>query len=95
MMRSFNVACVVLALMLSPLASPADAQGKPARLLLTVVDQSGAVVPNATVTATPATDPTKTIGPVKSTEAGLATLEGLARAAERRQTSAPQSSREQ
>jgi hypothetical protein len=78
MMRSFTVACVVLALMLSPLASPADAQGKPARLLLTVVDQSGAVVPNATVTATPATDRAKTIGPVKSTDAGLATLEGLA-----------------
>lgn len=55
-----------------------DAQQRTAKLLLTVVDQTGAVIPNAVVTATRPDDPAKTvIGPVKSNEKGLATLEGL------------------
>ena len=49
-----------------------------AKLLLTVVDQTGAVIPNADVSVMRLDDPAKTlIGPVKSDEKGLATLDGL------------------
>ena len=49
-----------------------------ARLLLTVVDQSGGILPNAVVTAVRADDPAKAvIGPVKTDEKGQATLEKL------------------
>jgi hypothetical protein len=49
-----------------------------AKLLLTVVDQTGAVIPNAVVTVTRVDDPSpRVIGPVKSNDKGLATLEGL------------------
>ncbi len=59
----------------------AEAQAtRPGRLLVTVADPSGAVIPNATVTVTGQESATKgtPIAPVKTTEAGLATLEALA-----------------
>jgi hypothetical protein len=71
---------IILLLLVSALVpSRVQAQtGREARLLLTVVDQTGAVIPNAVVTVTRTDDPTKAvIGPVKSNEKGLATLEGL------------------
>lgn len=68
-----------LAVVVTSLApAPAYAQARAAKLLLTVVDQTGAVIPNATVSVTPAKEPATVVGPVKSTEAGLATIEGLA-----------------
>jgi hypothetical protein len=78
MTRCTRGVAAVLALVLVCTAADAAAQARPARLLLTVVDQTGAVIPNAIVTVSPATEPARVIGPVKSTEAGLATLEGLA-----------------
>src|SRR6478736_6770932 len=51
-----------------------------ARAIVTVVDQSGAVVPDATVTLVGVEDATKasTISPVKSSDKGIATIENLA-----------------
>ena len=49
-----------------------------ARLLLTVVDQTGAILPNAVVSAVRLDDPAKAvIGPVKTNDKGQATLEKL------------------
>lgn len=50
-----------------------------ARAIVTVVDQSGAVVPDATVTLVGVEDATKasTISPVKSSDKGIATIENL------------------
>ena len=65
------------------MVAPASAQTPPAqtaRLLVTVVDPTGGVIPGATVTIAGLEASTKaaTIAPVKSTEAGLATLDKLA-----------------
>ena len=60
---------------------PAFVTAQPARdakLLLTVVDQTGAIIPNAVVTAVRIDDPAKTVlGPVKTTDKGMATLTDL------------------
>jgi hypothetical protein len=80
-MTRFTIAlCGVLAGLLCSIGSQAYAQQpRPAKLLLTVVDQTGAVIPNAVVAVTRTDDPAKRVtGPVKSNDAGLATLEGLA-----------------
>ena len=75
MIRFIAACCTALALLCS---APAFAQTRQARLLVTVVDQTGAVIPNATMTVVRTEDPAKTvIGPVKSDEKGVATLEGL------------------
>ena len=59
-------------------ALPVDAAAQQARLMLTVVDQTGAVLPGATITVVRVDDPAKTlIGPVKSGDKGLAVLEKL------------------
>ena len=47
------------------------------RLAVTVVDQTGAVIQNATVTVTPSTDPKTPVAPVQTGEKGVATLQGL------------------
>ena len=64
------------------LASPAFAQtsADPARLVVTVADQTGGVIPNAkvTVTAQDAAKPTAAIAPVTTAESGIATVERLA-----------------
>jgi hypothetical protein len=76
MTRFIAVCCAALAVLTCSI--PAFAQPRQAKLLITVVDQTRAVIPGATVVATRADDPAKTvIGPVKSNEQGLATLEGL------------------
>jgi hypothetical protein len=76
-MKRLLIAVWLLVSVVVPAAAQAQA-AREAKLLLTVVDQSGAVIPNATVTATRIEDPAKAvIGPVKSNEKGLATLEGL------------------
>jgi hypothetical protein len=76
-------ACVALScvFLLAWLVRPALAQTPAAgKLTVTVVDQSGGVIPNATVTVTGLQDATKTpVRPaVKTTDKGVATLEGLA-----------------
>jgi hypothetical protein len=75
--------CLAAAAVAVLMAAPASAQTTPAqtaRLLLTVVDPTGGVIPGATVTIAGLEASTKaaTIAPVKSTEAGLATLDKLA-----------------
>ena len=60
-------------------ALAAFAQARPARLLVTVVDPSGAVVANATVTVT-AADPASTVPVVPSartSDQGIATFNGI------------------
>jgi hypothetical protein len=76
-MRRLLTAFFLVAVVLCP--SAALAQGaREAKLLLTVVDQTGAVIPDAVVTVTRVDDPARrVIGPVKSNEKGVATLEGL------------------
>lgn len=61
-------------------AQPLAAQAARARAIVTVVDPSGAVIPDASVTLV-ALDPgatATTIPPVKTTDKGLATIENLA-----------------
>jgi hypothetical protein len=63
-------------------ADTASAQTAPrtARLLVTVIDPSGAVIPNATVTVTGQEAATKTapVSPAKTTEAGVVAIDALA-----------------
>jgi hypothetical protein len=61
-------------------ARPVIAQAVKARLIVTVVDPSGAVIPDATVTLVGVDDTTKAvvIAPVKTTDKGIATLENVA-----------------
>jgi hypothetical protein len=76
-----KVLAVAAAVLLSVLAArPAWAQAARGRLIITVVDTSGAVIPDATVTVVGIDDATKAavIAPVKSSEKGVATLEALA-----------------
>jgi len=76
MRRLLSAVCGVILLLV-----PAFVTAQPARdakLLLTVIDQSGAIIPNAIVTAVRMDDPAKTVlGPVKTTDKGLATLTDL------------------
>ena len=61
------------------LAVPAVAQPRDTRMLITVIDQTNAVIPDATVTvlgAEPATQKIE-LPPAKTTAAGLATIGGL------------------
>src|SRR5262245_14388045 len=61
-------------------AASAMAQTPPAaRLVVTVVDQTGGVIPNAVVTVTGIDNTTKvtTLAPVKSTDKGLATFDRM------------------
>jgi hypothetical protein len=65
---------------LAAFPAPAHAQApRPGRLLVTVADQTGAVIPGATVSVAAAEDATRaTIEPVKTSDQGVATVEGLA-----------------
>lgn len=71
---------VLLALILSlaPQSPTPQAPAREARAVVTVVDQTGAVIPNATVTITSPDNPTAKIEPVKTNEKGVATIGGLA-----------------
>jgi hypothetical protein len=76
-----KVLAVAAAVLLSVLAArPGWAQAARGRLIITVVDPSGAVIPDATVTVVGIDDATKAavIAPVKSTDKGVATLETMA-----------------
>ena len=66
---------VLMALLLS--AAP-QAQTRDARATVTVVDQTGAVIQNATVTLTNMDNPKAAIAPVKTNDHGVATLTSLA-----------------
>ena len=78
MIRLLAACCTALLLNFAG-AAPAFAQAREAKLLVTVVDQTGAVIPGAILTVTRADDAAKkVIGQVKSDEKGVATLEGLA-----------------
>ena len=73
-MRRLLSAIVCAALLLVPAVLAAQ-PARDAKLLLTVVDQTGAIIPNAQVTAVRIDDPAKNvIGPVKTTDKGQATL---------------------
>lgn len=74
--RLFATTCVLLACVLPDLAT---AQGARGRLLVTVIDTTGAVLPDATVRIVglePATSGA-TIAPAKAAAAGVATLTNL------------------
>ncbi len=76
-----RIAWVVLAgVLLCSSGLNALAQARDARLIVTVVDQTGAVIPNATVSVIGLEEATKkaTIAPAKSTDKGIATFEHLA-----------------
>jgi hypothetical protein len=76
-MKSLAVMCVVVLSALTPGA--AWAQAAKARLVVTVVDTSGAVIPDASVTMLGIDDTTKAaaVAPVKTTEKGIATFDNL------------------
>ncbi|HVJ27685.1 MAG TPA: carboxypeptidase-like regulatory domain-containing protein, partial [Vicinamibacterales bacterium] len=77
MIRLLAACCSALLILAG--STPAFAQAREAKLLVTVVDQTGAVIPGATLTVIRADDAAKkVIGPVKSDDKGVATLEGLA-----------------
>lgn len=83
--RRFHVvaAACLCAIVLFPTAARAQARGQAAargRLIVTVVDPTGAVLPNATVTVTGLENATKTatIAPAAASAAGVATFEALA-----------------
>jgi Carboxypeptidase regulatory-like domain len=77
-----RVRCVVLAIVvLCSCSLSAFAQAaREARLIVTIVDQTGAVIPAATVTVIGLEEATKktTAAPVKSSDKGIATIEHLA-----------------
>ena len=82
MIRRAIIAVLVL-LIFATLPAVSLAQTKPAptgKLMITVVDQSRLVIPNATVTIVGIDGTTKkaTIAPAKSSDKGVATFEGLA-----------------
>ncbi|MCX6543013.1 MAG: carboxypeptidase-like regulatory domain-containing protein, partial [Acidobacteria bacterium] len=77
------IIAVLLLLVFASLPAVSSAQTKPAptgKLMITVVDQSRLVIPNATVTIVGIDDTTKkaTIAPAKSSDKGVSTFEGLA-----------------
>jgi hypothetical protein len=67
-------AVLVALLMLGPTAQAP----REARVTVTVVDQTGAVIPSATVTVTPLVDPKGPIAPAKTGDKGVAIVTGLA-----------------
>lgn len=80
--RMTGVVCLALFAMtvIMPRGATAQTTAATGRLLVTVVDQTGAVLPTATVTIVgqDAATRAKTAAPVTATEAGVATFEGLA-----------------
>src|SRR5258708_23549798 len=58
--------------------APVSQASKDARVMVTVVDQTGAVIPNAKVTVTPVPDSGAAIAPVMTNDKGVATLTALA-----------------
>jgi len=81
MSRSFEwgVRCLIAAVLIVLAALPLRAQAARARVIVTVVDQSGAVVPDASVTLVGLEDATKaaTVSPAKTSDKGIATIENV------------------
>jgi hypothetical protein len=81
MPRPAAVAAAAIPLLLCLAAPPAEAQAPPrqARLIITIVDPSGAVVPKATVKLVGLDEVTKkaTVEPLPTSEKGVATFERL------------------
>jgi len=73
------ISCFLLALLASPAAGAAQAPNARGKLIITVSDPSGAIVPDATVTIVGLDDATKgaTVPPAKTGANGAATFEGL------------------
>jgi hypothetical protein len=67
------IAVLVALLAMAPAQQPA----RDARVAVTVVDQTGAIIQNATVTVTPADGPSTAIAPAKTDDKGIAALTGL------------------
>src|SRR4029453_17114711 len=65
-------ALLVLLMAGGPAQAPRDA-----RLTVAVLDQTGAVIQNATVTVTPSGDPKPPVAPVQTGEKGVANVQGL------------------
>lgn len=67
------------AAVLALFAAPAAAQPRDTRMLITVIDQTNAVIPDATVTVTGTEAATQTLepAPIKTATNGLATIAGL------------------
>ena len=69
----------MITLLVALLALGPTAQAtREARVTVTVVDQTGAVIPNATVTVAPLADPKSPVAPAKTGDKGVAVLQGLA-----------------
>ena len=77
-MKALAVGAIAAVLVIA-VTAPVSAQPRETRMLITVIDQTNAVLPDATVTVTgtePATQKTD-VAPVKTTINGLATVTGL------------------
>jgi hypothetical protein len=74
-----RVAVLWVAVLFALASGVASAQPAKARLVVTVVDTSGAVIPDASVTILGIDDTTKAaaVAPVKTTDKGIATLENI------------------
>jgi hypothetical protein len=74
------VGFVGFALLLGAMSAAAQTRTEPGRLIVTVVDPSGGVIPNASVTVVGLDPATKgaTLAPLKTTDKGLAMFENLA-----------------
>ena len=67
----------VLVAILMSTSAPAAQSPRDARLTVTVVDQTGAVIPNATVTVTALAEPTRVIPAAQTGDKGVASVQGL------------------
>src|SRR5215213_9804290 len=74
-----RVAVLWVAVLFALASGVASAQPAKARLVVTVLDTSGAVIPDASVTILGIDDSTKAaaVAPVKTTDKGIATLENI------------------
>ena len=70
-------AVLVALLALGPVQQTPPPNSHDARVAITVVDQTGAIVPNATVTVTALENGGSGIAPVKTNEKGIASVSGL------------------
>ncbi len=79
-MRKIRLAVMVLSIVGASAGSAAAQPVRDARLTITVVDQSGAVIPGVTltVTALEAVAKASTVAPIRTTDRGAATIDALA-----------------
>ncbi len=72
------IAVLLALLAMGPAQQASAPNGRDARVAVTVVDQTGAIVQNATVTVTSLDVAKNTLAPVKTNDKGIASLAGLA-----------------